>query len=63
MYARNVTAFLENLVKEGELQLNLEDEIIRDTLLTRQGEVVHPRVRELLGMGSAVSAVEERSDS
>ena len=63
MYARNVTAFLENLVKEGELQLNLEDEIIRDTLLTRQGEVVSPRVRELLGMGGPISAVEERSSS
>ena len=63
MYARTVTAFLENLVEEDELQLNLEDEIIRDTLLTRQGEVVNLRVRELLGMGSGVSATQERSHS
>ena len=48
MYAKNVTAFLQNLVKNGELCLNLEDQIIRDTLLTHEGKVVSPRVRELL---------------
>ncbi len=46
MYARNVSAFLLHLVKEGKLQLDLEDEIVRDTLLTRGGEVVNARVRE-----------------
>ena len=35
MYARNLSAFLLHLVKDGKLQLNLDDEIIRDTLLTR----------------------------
>ena len=34
MYARNVTAFLLHLVKDGKLQLNLEDEITRETLVT-----------------------------
>ena len=46
MYARNVTAFLLHLVQDGKLRLNLEDEIIRSTLVTRQGEIVNPRVRE-----------------
>jgi NAD(P) transhydrogenase subunit alpha len=46
MYARNATAFLLHLVQDGKLRLNLEDEIIRSTLVTRQGEVVNPRVRE-----------------
>jgi NAD(P) transhydrogenase subunit alpha len=56
MYARNVTAFLRNLMKDGELRLNLEDPIIRDTLLTHKGEVVNSQVRELLGLsGSAPS--------
>ena len=50
MYAKNVTSFLQNAVTDGELRLNLEDEIIRDTLLTHEGEVVNPKVRELLGM-------------
>ena len=35
MYARNLTAFLLHLVKDGKLRLDLDDEIIRDTLLTR----------------------------
>ena len=46
MYARNVTAFLLHLVKDGKLRLDAEDEIIRETLLTRGGEVVNQRVRE-----------------
>jgi len=50
MYARNVTAFLLHLVKDGKLQLNLEDEITRETLVTQGGEVVNPRVREFFGL-------------
>ena len=46
MYARNVTAFLVHIVKEGKLQLNMNDEIVRDTLLTQSGEIVNPRLRE-----------------
>ncbi|MCZ6788375.1 MAG: NAD(P)(+) transhydrogenase (Re/Si-specific) subunit alpha, partial [Chloroflexi bacterium] len=62
MYARNVAAFLQNLVKDGELRLDMEDQIISDSLLTHQGEVVNPRVRELLGLPASVPAAEERSD-
>jgi NAD(P) transhydrogenase subunit alpha len=50
MYARNVTAFLLHLVKDGKLQLNMEDEIIRDTMLTRGREVVNARVREFFSL-------------
>jgi NAD(P) transhydrogenase subunit alpha len=46
MYARNLSAFLLHLVKEGKLQLDANDEIIRDTLLTHGGAVVNARVRE-----------------
>jgi NAD(P) transhydrogenase subunit alpha len=46
MYARNLTTFLTYMVKEGKLQLNLQDEIIRETLVTRGGEIVNTRVRE-----------------
>jgi len=49
MYANNIAAFLQNLVQDGEVRLNLEDPIIRDTLLTHKGEVVNAQVRELLG--------------
>ncbi len=50
MYARNITAFLQLLVKDGKLQLNLDDDIIKSTLLTRGGEVVNPRVREFFSL-------------
>ena len=46
-YARNVTTFLEHLVKDGKLVLDLEDEITKGALLCHEGEITHPRVREL----------------
>ena len=50
MYAKNLTAFLLHLGKEGKLQVNLEDEITRDTLVTQSGEVVNARVREFFSL-------------
>ena len=57
MFARNVSAFLLHLVKDGKLQLNREDEIVRETMLTRGGEVVHPRVREFFGLAALPAEV------
>jgi len=57
MYAKNIATFLLHLInKEGALQLKPEDEIVAGTLLTTGGEVVHPRVRELLGLSPAPAA-------
>ena len=55
MYARNLTAFLLYLGKEGKLQLNLQDEITRETLLTKDGEVVNQRVREFFKLPALVT--------
>ena len=52
MYARNIATFLKYLVKDGKLALNREDEIVRETLVTYGGEVVHPKVREMLGLAA-----------
>ena len=46
MYARNITSFLTHLIKDQKLNLNLEDEIVRETLVARGGEIVNARVRE-----------------
>ncbi len=59
MYGSNVAAFLKLMVKNGELTINREDEIIRDTLVTHGGEVVNARVSELLGT-AAMPAGERR---
>jgi len=56
MYAKNIQTFLLHLVKDGAVQLNMDDEITRDTLITRDGEVVHPQIRELLGLKAANAA-------
>jgi H+-translocating NAD(P) transhydrogenase subunit alpha len=50
MYARNVTAFLLHLVKDGRLHLDIEDQIVRDTLLTRAGEIVNARLRDFYAL-------------
>ena len=55
MYARNITAFLLHLIKDQKLQLNLDDEIVSDTLVTHAGEIVNPRVREFFGMAAPVA--------
>jgi len=55
MYAKNLAAFFLHLVKDGALRLDLQDEITRETLLTRDGEVIHPRIREALGYRSCRS--------
>jgi NAD(P) transhydrogenase subunit alpha len=49
MYAKNLTTFLKHLVKDKALPIDLQDEITRETLVTRGGEVVHPRVKQILG--------------
>jgi H+-translocating NAD(P) transhydrogenase subunit alpha len=55
MYARNLTSFLTNLVKDGKVRPPESDEIIRETRLTQDGEVVNARVRELLGLPAWVA--------
>jgi NAD(P) transhydrogenase subunit alpha len=50
MYARNIAAFLNLLVKDGKLQINHQDDIIQSTLLTQGGEIVNPRVREFFSL-------------
>ncbi len=50
MYSKNISTFFAYLAKKGDLQISPEDEIVRETLLTRDGEVVHPKIRELLSL-------------
>jgi NAD(P) transhydrogenase subunit alpha len=48
MFAKNAAAFLLNMVRDGRVHPDLDDDIVRATAVTRHGEVVHPRVLELL---------------
>ncbi len=53
MFSKNVETFLKSMLVEGNLNINLEDEVTAGTLLTRDGQVVHARVRELLGLDNS----------
>jgi NAD(P) transhydrogenase subunit alpha len=52
-YARNVLALLGGMVSEGNVALDLEDEIIDGALLTHQGDVRHAATAEQLGKVAA----------
>jgi NAD(P) transhydrogenase subunit alpha len=56
MYARNLTTYLTYMVKDGKLQMNVQDEIVRETLITHGGEVVNTRVREFFKMPALAPA-------
>jgi len=49
MYARNIANFLLHIGGSGAIDFSSEDEILRETLVTHEGRVVHPRIKELLG--------------
>jgi NAD(P) transhydrogenase subunit alpha len=56
MYAKNMVAFLLHVVRDGELELDLEDEIIAGTLVTREGKIVNARVLGSLEVGRVSGA-------
>src|SRR5205814_9101489 len=55
-YAKNLTAFLMNMYngKERVLKIDPEDEIVRESLVARGGEVTNARLRQALGLGDPV---------
>jgi len=46
LYAKNLQNFLELLINEEEITINLEDEIINESLITHGGEIYHPNIKE-----------------
>ena len=56
MYAKNVTNLLRQIVKDGVLRIDTGDEIVAETLVVRDGEVAHPRLREALGLAALAPA-------
>jgi NAD(P) transhydrogenase subunit alpha len=52
MYARNLYNLLQLLIKDGELNLNWDDQVVADSCLTHDGEVRHDPTRERLEGGN-----------
>jgi NAD(P) transhydrogenase subunit alpha len=50
MYAKNLANFVQLIARDGKLHLNLDDQVVRETLAAHRGEVVCPRIRELLDL-------------
>lgn len=51
MYAANLSNFLSLLAKQGTIDIDFKDEIVRETLAAKDGQVQHPTVRGLLQLG------------
>jgi NAD(P) transhydrogenase subunit alpha len=48
LYSRNVTSFLSLLIKDGELSVDMTDDIVGPACVARGSEYVHPRVAAAL---------------
>ncbi len=48
VYGKNLMALLEHISKDGKVELDLEDEIVKGALICYNGEVVHERTKSLL---------------
>ena len=57
MYAKNISTLLQYLVKDGEIVLDFDDDIISGTCVAHGGEVRHPRVKEMLTITTPQSPV------
>jgi NAD(P) transhydrogenase subunit alpha len=44
MFAKNVTNFLQLILKDGQINLNFDDDIVAGTCCTKNGEIVHERI-------------------
>jgi len=64
MYANNLVKLLALMVnKEGAFKIDTADDVIAGCLVTHQGQVVHPRLREILGIKDSAAAAEVKSEA
>jgi NAD(P) transhydrogenase subunit alpha len=48
LYSRNITSFLSLLIKDGQLQIDMKDDVVGPSCVTHNGEVVNQRVAAAL---------------
>jgi NAD(P) transhydrogenase subunit alpha len=48
LYAKNIASLLKYIMPDGNLNLDWDDEIVSQSCITHQGEIVNPKVRELV---------------
>lgn len=52
VYSKNLLALLDHISTEGKVELNMEDEIVKGSLITKDGKVINERTKQLLESGS-----------
>jgi len=60
MYSKNIATFLLHMLDDGQLVVDTNDEIICDTLISRDGKIVNARVSEALGLESPPSGSDDQ---
>ena len=48
LYSRNVTAFLSLIIKDGELSIDMNDDVVGPSCVTHEGRIVNSRVAAML---------------
>jgi len=57
VYAKNVANLLQLMIHDRVLDIDVDDDVVRETLVTRDGDIVHRRVREVYGLPVAAAPV------
>jgi len=52
LYSRNITSFLSLLIKDGQLEIDMNDDVVGPSCVTHQGKIVNQRVAASLGSGA-----------
>ena len=50
MYSKNITNFLKLMIQDGKLNVDVDDEIIKETMVTRDGQIVNARVKDVFNL-------------
>jgi NAD(P) transhydrogenase subunit alpha len=53
LYSRNITSFLSLMIKDGRLQIDMNDDVVGPSCVTHQGKVVNQRVAASMGSSPA----------
>ena len=48
MYSKNILSLIQHISKDGKIELKLEDEIVKGSLITHNGEIVNQRIKEIV---------------
>jgi len=52
LYSRNISSFLSLLIKDGQLEIDMNDDVVGPSCVTHQGKIVNQRVAASLGSGA-----------